>query len=126
MPSIGPNAKLRVQGMEEHDVGSFSAEITKEKTPYFPIGKDEYETATTGPAAYTVTMEVQTNSSGSTAIDWNAWCLDDAEYPVVCTNGTRTLRAFDVMIDSVSEAVEREAGTWTLSINGKCKRIALD
>jgi hypothetical protein len=126
MSSIGPNARLRVKGQEAHDMGSVNWELNKEKTPYIPIGQDEYDTMTTGPAAYTWNGEIQTNSSGDTAIDYNDWCLNDGEYPLIATNGTRTVRLFDACVDTVGEAIEREAGTWTLSVSGKCKSIVKD
>lgn len=126
MGSIGPNARLRVQGKEDHDMGTFNWEVNKEKTPYIPIGKDEYDTMTTGPTGYTWNAEIQTNSTGDTAIDYEAWCKLDEEHPIVATNGTRTVRAVAACIDTVGEAIEREAGTWTVSVSGKCKSIAKD
>jgi hypothetical protein len=116
---VGPNAKLSIQGQEEHDIGSFSWDINKEKTPFIPLNKDVADRYTTGPAAYTFTAEVQSKADGSTAIDWDSWCKNDEIHPVVVRPGAQTLRCIMVVVDTVGGAIEREAGTYTKSISGK-------
>jgi hypothetical protein len=119
MPTIGPNATLRVGGAEEHDVGTITWTETNENNPYTPLGKNKVDRFTRGPDLYTWTAEVQTNSTGATGIDWSTWRKEEEEKPIVITNGGLTERLVRCVIDSIENSTQREDGTWTKSISGK-------
>lgn len=121
MPVTGPEALIRVQGKEDHDIGEVNWEINKEKTPYVPVGKQVLDRFTAGPAVYTCTFTVQPKPNGTFGIDWDGWCKNDEEWPVVVVLGTRTERFTGVVIDSVGKAYTREDGRTAVDISGKFK-----
>ena len=119
MPITGPNAVLRVAGKEDHDIGTINWEISREKSLFVPIGKSVADRATVGPTVFTFSCTVQCKPDGSTGIDWVGWCKNDESKPIVAYSTGRTERFVGCVVDSVGQAVEREAGTWTLDISGK-------
>lgn len=116
---IGPNAKVRIDGKGEHDLTSINFDISKEKTPYTPLGKDAPDRYTSAPKTVTWSGDVQCRPDGSTAIDWEDLCTNDKTVPLVFEAGIKKERLVDACVDSVGNAIQREDGKWTKSIAGK-------
>lgn len=119
MPLLGPNAQLRVQGREEHDVGSLNWDRTQDNSPFVPIGRTRADRFTAGPLMVTWTAEVECKPGGGTAIDWEGWQDRREDHPIVVSLGTRTERLVGCVIDSVGNAIAKGDGKWSKSIKGK-------
>jgi len=124
MGTIGPNAKVRVQGASRHDLISITWTMSKTKTPFTQIGDKEPDRYTAGPLEYTFSGEAQSGPTGAFAINWDLWCKEDQEHPLVCTTAGRTERLMGVIIDEVGSTIDNGDGTFKKSISGKFKSIA--
>jgi len=123
MGTIGPNAKVRVDGMGRHDLATIEWKVRKEKKPFTQIGESSPDRYTSGALDFTFSGEAQSGPTGAFAIDWNAWCENDEEHPLVCVTSGRTERLVDCVIDEVGSSIKKDDGSFTKSISGKFKAI---
>jgi hypothetical protein len=123
MGIIGPNATVRVDGRGDHDLGTFEWTLSKEKTPFTPIGSEDVSSFTAGPRLYTFTATVQAKPKGTFAIDWDNWCAQDWDKPIVADSGGRKERMVGVVIDEVANTLDKADGTWKKALTGKFKSL---
>ena len=126
MGTIGPNAQVRVDGKGRHDLATLEWKISKPKKPFTQIGDTSPDRYTSGAAEYSFSGEVQSRPNGTFAIDWNGWCTNDLEKPLVCKTSGRTERLVDAVIDEVGSSVKKDDGTFTKSISGKFKKLEVE
>ncbi len=122
MAVIGPNAKLRVDGREEHDVGTLTFELGGENTPFTPLGKDAPDRYTNGIITISWTAEIEIRPDGTYAIDWEGWKTRKEDKTLVVTMGARTERLLGCVIDSIGNNLTRADGKWMCSVKGKALR----
>lgn len=122
MGTIGPNAQVRVDGRGRHDLATLEWKVSSPKRPFTQIGDTYADRFTAGMVECTFSGEVQSRPNGTFAIDWDTWCLENGEHPLVCRTSGRTERLVDVVLDEVGSSIKREDGTFTKSIQGKFKR----
>jgi hypothetical protein len=123
MGITGAIPKVRVDGRGDHDLGTFEWTKSREKTPFTPIGNDDVSAFTAGPLLYTFTATVQSKPDGTYAIDWDSWCANNWDKPLVIDSGGRKERLVGVVIDEIANTVDQADGTWKKALTGKFKSL---
>jgi hypothetical protein len=126
MGIIGPNAKVRVAGRDDHDLAEFTWTLRKEKTPFVPIGQEDPTSYTSGPRAYEFSGTAQSKPGGTWAIDWDSWCANDESHAIVADSGGRKERMIDVVIDEVGNTISRDDGSFQKAISGKFRGLRFE
>jgi hypothetical protein len=119
MAIIGAIVKLRVDGCEEHDVGTFTISLGGKNTPFTPLGKEAPTQFQSGVTEVSWTAEVEPKPGGTYAIDWTGWKRGKLDKTLVIVDGARSERLTGCVIDDLKFNYTRADGKKLLSVSGQ-------
>lgn len=116
---IGPDAKIRVDGKGEHDIGTLNWTVSRPKEPFAPVGSKTADRYTAGVKTITWDAEVQSRADGTFAIPWDEICEGNLTVPLVFQCSGRTERMLGVSVDEVGNSYASTDGKFAKKVSGK-------
>lgn len=122
MASIGPNAKIRIEGLSGHSIGTFTFNLVQEKTPKNVIGQNFAKGYTRQPFNGTWSCEDMPNEDGSQTIKWDELVKSPLDFIATVVLGTVTHRFSGLVVDNAETTITADDGTTKVGPAGKYLR----